>query len=195
MPPSSSRALLLALLLIAEARAGKHCPHECPASAHVIGSDFIDCGGSSHCGDCDACLYMAQAKAEAARKKAEREAALKAAEEAAALALIADTIPPPPPPPTPSERDIQFRGECNTKACRKADQCQTFACHACPYCAEQIPNFVERSIPCNGGPPDHYKFCANWCNAGRHHCTRCECQTCEFCDWEDDQAAWSKAAA
>ena len=30
----------------------------------------------------------------------------------------------------------------------------------------------------------------NWCNPGRHHCSRCECQTCEFCDWEDENIAW-----
>ena len=30
----------------------------------------------------------------------------------------------------------------------------------------------------------------NWCNPGRHHCGRCECQMCEFCDWEDDNIAW-----
>ena len=62
----------------------------------------------------------------------------------------------------------------------------------CAYCVAQIPDFKARSIPCNGGGTDgkHYKFCANWCNSGRHHCGRCECQTCEFCDWEDENIAW-----
>jgi hypothetical protein len=57
-------------------------------------------------------------------------------------------------------------------------------------CAE-LPNFLKRSLPCNDGSGRRdYKFCSNWCNPGRHHCSRCECQTCDFCLEEDDRIAW-----
>jgi len=167
----------------------------------VPGSDmtFVNCGAGSHCRECEACTFAAkEAVRIAAEKKAaaERDAAeaQAAADKEAAFraAAIAATISPPPPPSPLPERERLFKGQC-LSGCRKEDQCAQFDCHACEYC-NKIEGFHEKSIPCNGDQSKAktvtYKYCANWCNAGRHHCQRCECQMCDFCDFEDDMIAW-----
>ena len=71
MPGPSVRnamlVLLVSLLLPEQTSAGTHCPHECPAAAHMppgAGGTF-DCEArvNDHCGGCLACLKFNDAKA------------------------------------------------------------------------------------------------------------------------------------
>ena len=110
----SLAARLLGALLWASVHGLPHCPHECPASSRIARSGFDSCGGSSHCGECEACLAIIRDKEEAIRNAAKIEADKKAAAEAAAAALIS----PPPPPPTIPAKDKLWLGECHS-SCRK----------------------------------------------------------------------------
>ena len=164
-------ALHLPMLLLLLAR---HCPHECPAEARIAFSGYSSCSGS--CKDCDACaVHVPSPPPPLPPAWPPRE----------------PPLPPPPPLLPPPHSDVRWKGTCG-KGCRNAAQCAHFECHACDYCAEMIPDFKERSIPCNGdGKDDTYKFCSNWCHPGRHHCMRCDCQACDFCEYEDGGIAYA----
>ena len=126
---------LVAALLVVCAYA-PHCPHECPDSARIAGSDFAmvgGCDGGSHCRDCDACRFAEQMRQQKAAEAAAKALAEEQAREAAERALISPT----PPPPAIPEQDKRWIGDCH-ESCRKVDQCQEFHCHACGYCEEQV---------------------------------------------------------